>query len=77
MSDDTNHIWPDDLEMDDRIEFDGDEYVVVDTRAGEATLERVDDDSFTAEVFRWVFTNQVGIELETAMSQEEFGHSVQ
>ncbi len=74
---DTEHLWPDDLELDDRLEFDGDEYVVVGTGPGEATLDRVDDDSFTIEVFRWAFTNEVGIELETHVSQEEFERSLE
>jgi len=73
---DTGRIWPDDLELDDRLKFDGQEYVVIGTGPGEATLERTDDDSFTLEVFRWAFTDQVGLELETAMSQEEFERSV-
>lgn len=75
-TDDTERIWPDDLELDDRVEFDGHEYIVVGTGPGEATLERVDDDSITAEVFRWALTGQVAFELETTMSSEEFGRSV-
>lgn len=55
---------------------DGDEYEVVGTGPGKATVERVDDDSYTAEVFRWAVTNQVGIELKTDFSQEEFGELV-
>jgi len=73
---DAERLWPDDLELDDRLEFDGHEYVVVGSGPGEATLDRVDDDSFTIEVFRWAFTNEVGIELETHMSQEEFERSL-
>jgi hypothetical protein len=68
----TGRVWPDDLELGDTVEFDGHEYEVVGTGPGEATIERVDDDSFTAEVFRWAFTDNVGIELETAFGQEEF-----
>jgi len=73
---DTERAWPDDLELDDRLKFDGQEYVVIGTGPGEATLERTNDDSFTVEVFRWALTDQVGFELETAMSQEEFKRSV-
>jgi len=76
MTGDTDHVWPDDLELGDTVEFDGDEYEVVGTGPGEATIERVDDDSYTAEVFRWAFTDQVGIELETAFDQDEFGRMV-
>jgi hypothetical protein len=73
---DTERVWPDDLELGDRLKFDGQEYVVIGTGPGEAALERTDDDSFTLEVFRWALTDQVGLELETDMSQEEFGRSV-
>jgi hypothetical protein len=74
---DDGSVWPDDLEIGDHVKFDGDEYFVVGTGPGEATLERVDDDSITAEVFRWAFTDSVGIELETAYSQDEFGAMVE
>lgn len=73
---DTDRVWPDDLELGDIVEFDGDEYEVVGTGPGEATIERVDGDSYTAEVFRWAFTDQVGVELETAFDQDEFGSMV-
>lgn len=69
---DTEHVWPDDLEMGDRVEFDGHRYEVVGTAPGEASLERVDNDSYTAEVFRWAFTDAVGIELETEFEQQQF-----
>lgn len=69
--------WPDDLEMGDRLEFDGHEYEVVGTGPGEATLDRVGDDSFTIEVFRWAITGAVGIEFETAMTQEEFEQAIE
>jgi hypothetical protein len=74
MSD--TRVWPDDLELDDRVKFDGNEYIVVGTGPAEATLERVDNDDNTIEVFRWAFTDSVGLELKTSMSQEEFGRSV-
>lgn len=73
---DAERVWPDALEMGDRVEFDGDEYEVVGLGPGEATIERVDDDSYRAEVFRWAFTDDVGIELKTDFSQDEFGEMV-
>lgn len=76
ITDGSERVWPDDLELDDRVEFDGHEYVVVGTSPAEATLERVDNDDYTVEVFRWALTDLVGLELETSMSQEEFGRTV-
>lgn len=73
---DSERLWPDGLEMGDGVEFDGDEYEVIGTGPGKATMERVDDGSYRAEVFRWAFSNQVGIELETGFSQDEFGELV-
>lgn len=72
----TEQLWPDDLELDDRLTFDGHEYVVVGTGPGEATLDRVDDETITMEVFRWAITGQVGIELETTVSPESFERAV-
>lgn len=73
----TEQLCPDDLEMDDRIEWEGHTYVVVGTGPGEATLDRVDDQSITMEVFRWAITGQVGIELETTVSPEAFEKTVE
>jgi len=73
----SEQLWPDDLRLDDRLEFDGHTYKVVGTGPGEATLDRVDDDSFTIKVFRWAFTDTVAVELETSLSQEEFERSLQ
>jgi len=70
-------LWPDDLELDDTLTFDGDEYAVVGTGPGEATLERVDDESVTLEVFRWALSDSIGIELETSLTQAEFERSVE
>jgi hypothetical protein len=75
--DGTDQVWPDDLELGDKFEFDGYTYEVVSTGLAEATADRVDNDEITVEMFRWAITDQVGIELETAVSQEEFGHSLQ
>jgi hypothetical protein len=72
----TERVWPDDLEIGDTVTFDGHEYEVVGTGPGEATIERVDDDNVTAEVFRWAFTDAVGIELERSFEQDEFGQFV-
>jgi hypothetical protein len=69
-------VWPDDLEMGDRVDIDGHDYVVVGTGPGEATLDRVNGDGVTAEVFRWAFTDRVGIEIEIGMSQDEFERNV-
>lgn len=80
MSDTSNNqtagIFPDELEMGDRVEFDGNEYEVVGTGPGEATLERLGDMDYKAEVFRWAFTDSVGIELEASFTQSEFGEMV-
>jgi hypothetical protein len=73
----SERLWPEDLQLDDCFEFDGHEYVVVGTGPNEATLERIGDDSFTIEVFRWAFTESVGVELKSTISQEEFEQSLQ
>jgi hypothetical protein len=75
--DETEQIWPDCLETDDRLKFDGNEYVVIGTGPTEATLERVDNGDYTIKVGRWAFTDAVYVELEISMSQDEFARSVQ
>ena len=72
----TKQLWPDCLEMDDRLRFDGNEYVVIGTGPAEATLMRVDDDDYRVKVGRWAFSDAVYVELETSMSQDEFGRSL-
>jgi hypothetical protein len=78
MTDDTSgdQFWPDNLELGDRFEFDGDTYQVVGTGPGKATADRVGDDSITIELGRYAFTNAVYIEMETTMDQEAFAQSV-
>jgi len=74
----TEKLWPSDLQLDDKMVFDGDEYIVVGTGRGEATLHPVDADKNTEmKVFRWALINSVGIELETSISQEEFQQLVE
>jgi hypothetical protein len=75
MSDDSP-VYPDDLEMGQTVAFDGNEYEVVDTGPGEAMIERTDDTGIRAEVFRWAFTDAVGIELEAQFEQNEFASMV-
>lgn len=69
-------LWPDDLEMGDTLEIDGFTYEVVGTGPSEATLERLDDETVEAKIFRWAFTDSVGIELTRTLSQEEFERSI-
>jgi len=69
---DTEKFWPDDLEMGDRVDFDGHDYVVVGTGPSEATLDRINGDGTKLEVFRWALTDAVVFELEKTVSQEEF-----
>jgi len=68
--------WPDDLEMGDRLEIDGHTYKVVGTGPAEATLERDDDDTAEARVFRWALTDGVGFELTKTVTQSEFERSL-
>lgn len=75
-SDESQQIWPDDLELGNRFEFDGHTYEVVGTGPGEATADRVDNDSYTVEVGRWAITNAVFVELEVTMDQDEFDRLV-
>lgn len=70
-------ILPDDLQLDDRLEFDGHRYVVVGTGPNEATLDRVGDSGVTLKVFKWALTDAIGVELETSLSQAEFSRSVE
>jgi len=65
-------IWPDSLELEDEIEYNGDKYEVVGTGPGEAMIEKISDSSITGEVFRWAFTDAVGIEIEASFEQEGF-----
>lgn len=74
---DTDELWPDDLEMGDTLDVAGHEYEVVGTAPGKATIERVDDDSIIGEVFRWALTDHVGIEIERQFSQSEFEERVE
>jgi hypothetical protein len=75
MSDDDT-VWPDDLEMGDVVTFNGDKYEVTGTGPAEATIEPINRDRGQAEVFRWAFTGDVGIELEMDYTQDEFGEMV-
>ena len=76
MSKTSGELWPDCLELGDIIELAGREFEVVGTGPAEATLECVEDESYTAEVFRWAFSNAVGVETEVAFEQDEFGRLV-
>lgn len=70
-------LHPGDLSLDDRLEFDGHEYVVVGTGPAEAALERVDDSSIQLEVFRWAIVGTIGIELETTVDRDQFQDMVE
>ena len=76
-TDDSERLWPDELELDDRVKFDGNEYVVVGTGPAEATLERADGMDVTAKAFRWAFSNAVEIELSTTVKQDAFERYVE
>jgi hypothetical protein len=70
-------LWPDNMKMGDTVEFRGHKYEVVGTGPGKAQIECVDDENVTGEIFRWAFTNEVGVELEVGFSQSEFSERVQ
>lgn len=76
MSQSKETVWPDELEMGDRVEFDGHTYIVTGTGPAEASLERVDDPDVTGKVFRWAFTNNVEFEFKKTLDQEDFGRCV-
>lgn len=74
---DREATWPDDLEVDDRVEIDGHTYVVTGTGPGEASIERVGNQDVVGKVFRWAFTGAVGVELKTDFTQEQFENCVE
>lgn len=69
----TQQVWPDDIEMGDRLEFNGDEFEVVGTGPAEATLETTGEKGIELKIFRWAISDDVGIKATTTVSQDEFG----
>lgn len=72
----SDELWPDSLRVGDTIEYNGNSYEVVGTAPGKATVERVDDSSVQADLFRWAFSDTVGMEIEHSIEQEQFGKMV-
>lgn len=68
--------WPDNLEVGDTVSLLGEEFEVTGTGPGKATAEHTDDDTIEVELFRWAFTNQVGVEIELGFDQDVFAEKV-
>ena len=71
-----DQLWPDALEVGDRITIADCKYEVTGTGPAEASIERTDDSNVTGELFRWAFSNAVGVEIEQSYEQDEFGEMV-
>lgn len=67
---------PDDLQVGDTLEVDGHTYEVDGTGPAEASLQRVDNEDVTANVFRWAVTGAVEFEQQRTLTQEEFNRLV-
>lgn len=72
----SENLWPDDLDVGDEVEFEGRTFEVTGTGPAEASLESTGKESITAEVGRWAFTNAVYVELERSFEQDEFPEMV-